>query len=130
MQTILLGVLIVGSSMAVGVLGLIAVNRRFPHQVRQSNNEVADPFIGVLSGVYGILVAFMVVVVWERFETARDIVEREGNALDSVFRGARLLPQPAADQVHDAARKYAQVLIDEEWPAMEHGQGSPRAAQM
>lgn len=130
MPTIFLSLVIIVPSVVLSGLGLWAVDRWFPHDIRQKNNEVADPFLSVLGTVYGILLAFVVVVVWQRFETARDIVEKEGNAAASLFHEARAFSEPGASRVSEAARSYLNVVVADEWPAMERGQRSPQAMKV
>lgn len=130
MPTILLSLGIIVPSVLLSCLGLWLVNRTFPHDTRQKNNDAATFFIQVLGTVYGILLAFVVVVVWQRFETARDIVEKEGNAVASMFHEVRALPQPGAGRVTEAVRRYVNVVMNEEWPAMEGGQRSAHAMKV
>ena len=130
MPSIFLSLVIIVPSVVLSSLGLWAVHRLFPHDIRRKNHEVADPFLSVLGTVYSILLAFVVVVVWQRFETARDIVEREGNALASMFHEARALPEPGASRVSEAVRSYVNVVVTDEWPAMERGQRSAQAVKV
>jgi hypothetical protein len=130
LPNIILSLVIIIPSVVLSSLGLWAVDRLFPHDVRRKNNEAADFFLSVLGTVYGILLAFVVVVVWQRFETARDIVEKEGNAVASMFREARALSEPGASRVSEAVRSYVDVVVNDEWPAMEGGQRSPQAMKM
>jgi hypothetical protein len=119
MQSVLVSLLVMGASIAVSLGGLHLVRKHYPHPVRQANNEVAGFFIAVLGVVYAVLLAFVVVVVWEQFETARTTVEQEGNALIAVYRLASGLPDPISAGIRTTARQYATSAIDDEWPAMD-----------
>jgi Protein of unknown function (DUF4239) len=130
LSNIFLSIAIIIPSVVLSCLGLWAVHRLFPHDIRQKNNEAADFFLSVLGVVYGILLAFVVVVVWQRFETARDIVEKEGNAVASLVHEARALSEPGASRVSEAVRSYVNVVVSDEWPAMAGGQRSPQATKM
>jgi hypothetical protein len=127
MQTYSYGALIVGLSVALSVLGLLLVHRRFPHETRHPNNEVAGFFIAVVGVVYAVLVAFMVIVVWEQLDAARAAAEQEGADLATFIRTARALPDPVGGRIREAAGRYAQAVIDEEWTIMAEGRSSPRA---
>ena len=129
MQTLFLGVVIIGATVALSHLGLVIVHGHFPPSVRQANHEVGGYFIGLLGLVYAVLLAFVVVVVWQQFQDAAADVEREGNALISIFQIGTALPEPTAGRVRDGARAYAHVVIDEEWPEMAAGRSSVRAAR-
>jgi hypothetical protein len=123
------GGLIIGLTVLISLVGLVIVHRRFPIKARQQNNEAAAIFIAVLGVVYAVLLAFLVVVVWQQFAAAATDVEHEGSALISVFRIGTALPEPTSSQIRNSARAYARVVIDEEWPHMAAGASSPAAAR-
>jgi uncharacterized membrane protein YraQ (UPF0718 family) len=95
--------------------------------VRQEHNDVAGFIYAVLGVIYAVLIALVVIAVWEDFAAARDTVEREASELDDVFRLAHPLPEPEGRQLQELARSYAQVVVDEEWALMAQGRTSPRA---
>ncbi len=124
MPTILVGALLIVLGIALSVLGLLLTQRRFPHSIRQPNSEVAGVFVQVVGVFYAVLVAFLVIVVWEEFQSAKAATEQEGTELVSLYRLARSLPAPTADQIQFQVRHYAEVAITDEWPAMADGQVS------
>src|SRR6266568_4584651 len=95
-----------GVSIAVALAGLYLVRRHYPHPVRQANNEVAGFFIAVLGVMYAVLLAFVIVVVWEQYDQARTISEQEGNALASLYRTSFGLPEPVGQRLREQAREY------------------------
>src|SRR5918999_2449357 len=109
------------------VVGHTVVQRLVPSQVRQQHNDVAGFIYAVLGVIYAVLIALVVIAVWEDFAAARDTVEREASELDDVFRLAHALPEPEGRQLQELARSYAQVVVDEEWALMAQGRTSPRA---
>ena len=76
--------------------------------------------------IYAVLLALMVIAVWEDYEKARDTVEQEANALAEIFWLAHGLPEPERHHVQELARSYAREVVDEEWALMEQGRASPR----
>jgi hypothetical protein len=122
-----MGVLIIGLSVASSVLGLIITHRFFPHSVRHVNNEVAGFFIAVLGVVYAVLLAFVVIVVWEDFTSARSASEVEAADLISLYRLSRAFPEPAATNIRTGVSRYVHTVIDDEWPKLAHGEVSPNA---
>jgi hypothetical protein len=90
-------------------------------------NEVAGFFIAVLGVVYGVLLAFAVIVVWEDFEEARDNVEREANSVGDLYRMAEALPDPVRQSIQREVIGYARVVIDLEWPMLREGRESADA---
>jgi uncharacterized membrane protein YraQ (UPF0718 family) len=121
------GLLVVVGSVLIAVVGLTLVQRLVPSQSRKQHNDVAGFIYAVLGVIYAVLIALVVIAVWEDFAEARDTVEREASELDDVFRLAHPLPEPEGRQLQQLARSYAQVVVDEEWALMAQGHTSPRA---
>jgi uncharacterized membrane protein YraQ (UPF0718 family) len=119
--------LVVAAFVVIAVVGLKLVQRLVPSQVRKQHNDVAGFIYAVLGVIYAVLMALVVIAVWEDFAVARDTVEREASELDDVFRLAHPLPDPEGRQLQELARSYAQVVVDEEWALMAQGRTSPRA---
>ena len=113
--------------MAVSIAGLVLVRRLTSLSVRQEHNDVAGFIYAVVGISYAVLLAFLVIAVWERFEAARDAADQEGNELAGIYWLANTFPDSKRRQVQELARSYAQVVIDEEWPMMADGQASPHA---
>ena len=114
-------------AVALSIAGLVLVRRLTPLAVRQEHNDVAGFIYAVVGIAYAVLLAFLVIAVWERFEDARDAADREGNELAKLYWLANSFPDANRQQVQELARSYAEVAVDEEWPMMENGQASPRA---
>jgi hypothetical protein len=74
-----------------------------------------------------VLLAFMLIAVWEDYKTAQTNVESEAHELAGVYFLASQLPEPQRTHVQDLARSYARVVVEQEWPKMEQGQTNPRA---
>ncbi|HEX8889061.1 MAG TPA: DUF4239 domain-containing protein [Pyrinomonadaceae bacterium] len=127
MQTLLLGVTIVGMSILLAHIGLHLVRRKVPLPVLETQHEVAGFIIGVLGAIYAVLLAFVVVVVWNQFEDAKSTVEKEANQLHDLSRIAQGFSNPTQQQILNGLRAYAQSVVDDEWNTMSEGKSSPKA---
>ncbi len=127
MMTVVLGVLAVCAAAALATLGLAVVQRFVPPVYRQQHNDVAGFIYAVLGVVYAVLLALVVVAVWENYEEAKDTTDREADELAEVFFLAYEFPEPERYRLQDFARSYAQVVVNEEWSLMEQGSADPRA---
>ncbi len=127
MINIVPGLLVVAVSVLIAVAGLMLVQRLVPSHLRKEHNDVAGFIYAVLGVIYAVLIALVVIAVWEDFAAARDTVEREASELDDVFRLAHPLPDPEERQLQELTRSYAQVVVDEEWDLMAQGRTSPQA---
>ena len=126
MSSVVYGVLVVCAVTLVALGGLALVQRLVPTEVRQGQNEVAGFIYAVLGVVYAVLLALVVIAVWEEFDAAKDTTEQEANALAEIFWLAHQLPEAEGRHVQELARSYAEEVVEEEWPLMEQGQASPR----
>jgi protein-S-isoprenylcysteine O-methyltransferase Ste14 len=109
-----------GASLA-AVIGLTLVQRLVPAATRKEHNDVAGFIYAALGVIYAVLLALVVIAVWEEFGRARVTVEAEANALAEIFWLAHPLPEPERHQLQELARSYAEEVVDEEWPLMEQG---------
>src|SRR5215203_3720557 len=111
----------------VAVVGLVLVQRLVPPDRREEQNNVAGFIFAVLGVAYAVLLAFMLIAVWEEYKTAQTNVESEANELAGIYFLASRLPESQRTNVQDLARTYARVVVEQEWPMMEQGETSPRA---
>lgn len=126
-MSIPLGLLLLCVAMALAVGGLILVQRLVPIALRREHNDVAGFIYAVLGVTYAVLLALMVVAVWEEWERAGDTADEEASALAEIFWIADRLPESDGRQIQEVARSYGRVVVDEEWALMEHEKSSPRA---
>ena len=127
--TVVFGVLVVIGGCLAALVGLELVQRLVPAEKRQQHNDVAGFLYAVVGIVYAVLLALLVIAVWERFQSSRETVESEANAVAEIAWLAYRLPEPEHHELQQDARSYAQEVVDEEWPLMEQGiegeQGTP-----
>jgi Protein of unknown function (DUF4239) len=97
------------------------LNRVWPAERRRDHNDIIGWQVGVLGTTYAVILGFMLYAVWTSFQEADINAETEANCLVSVFRAADGLPAAQRDQVHKLARQYADMVITQEWPAMQRG---------
>ena len=92
-----------------------------PSEKRQQHNEVAGFLYAVVGVVYAVLLALLVVAVWQQYQKANETEESEANAVAEIAWLAHRLPEPEHHELQEDARSYAQEVVDEEWPLMEQG---------
>jgi len=109
--------LVVGSS-AIGVAAVWAVRRWVPVADLMASNDVVGNYLQTLGGIYAVLLAFVVFVVWSQFNDARNYVERDANELQDLY---RIVAAMDADALVEPLRRYCAAVIDEEWAAMGRG---------
>jgi hypothetical protein len=120
--TIVSGVLVIGAICLAALAGLELVQRLVPADSRRQHNDVAGFIYAALGVIYAVLLALVVIAVWEEFDAANDTVEQEANAVAEIFWLAHRLPEPEGTHIQELARSYAEEVVDNEWPLMEQGQ--------
>ena len=121
------GLLLVAVATIVAVVGMVLVQRLVATERRKQHNDVAGFIYAVLGVSYAVLLGLMLIAVWEQWNAAEEVASDEANELAGIFYFAHALPQPEGRHIQELVRDYAQVVVEEEWPAMEQGRASPKA---
>jgi hypothetical protein len=127
LETLLLILVFLVGSVLLAVYGAIHVRKRVPLEIQIEQNDVAGFFLAVLGVVYGVLLAFAVIAVWEDLDDARDTTDREANAIGDLYRLAEGLPDDTRRVIQGQVMAYASLVIQEEWREMQHGRESQNA---
>jgi hypothetical protein len=128
--TALTGVAVVGLSVLVALLGYAGVERRWARGIRQPHNDVAGFIYAVLGVIYAVLLAYVVIVVWQDFVMAHLTTEQEANQVADLYGLAEQFPDPQGPRVQELARAYARSVVDDEWLLLGRGQASPRTTEL
>jgi hypothetical protein len=112
------------------VIGLqVLVRRRWPHLAEGEHNDVAGYLIAIVGVIYAVLLAFVVVVTWQQFSQAGEVVGQEASALRGLYRESVAFPPEVREEIQADVRDYATAVITQEWPAMARGEpGHPAVA--
>ena len=119
--------MIIGGSVLLMLLATLFVRRRFPEEIHNANNEVAGFIFAAVSVIYGVMLAFVVIVVWQDLENTHEFVANEGNAVADLYRFSWELEPPYDAALRSAVETYARTAVNQEWGAMAHGTSSPAA---
>jgi Protein of unknown function (DUF4239) len=122
LSTIVNGILVVGGVCLLALLGFELVHRLVPADSRQRSNDVAGFIYAALGVIYAVLLALVVIAVWEEFQSASETVEEEANATAEIFWLAHRLPEPQGTDIQELCRSYAEEVVHKEWPLMEKGE--------
>ena len=114
-----------GSVVAAAVL-VYLVHRVLPHKIRAGYNEVNGYFFAAIGALYAVLLAFVVVAVWEDMGTAQQNTYDEANAIPGLYFSSTAFPPDVRLTFQRDAVAYTRDVINDEWPALANGQSSPR----
>ena len=79
------GILLVGLTTLIAMAGPVIVRRHVSLDRLSTNNEVAGFKFATVGVLYAVLLAFAVIVVWERFNDAEKYVAQEAGAAATVY---------------------------------------------
>ncbi len=117
------GIVIVGGFVATTLLLGYLVTIFTSREIRSEHNELAGFILAVIGVIYAVLLAFVAIGVWERFEVAQARVYEEAEALATVYRDAESFPNPAP--LRATLRAHVRKVLEVEWPQMSRGEQPP-----
>ena len=121
LHPVVYGVLLVGGVCLLALAGFELVHRLVPASARQQHNDVAGFIYAALGVIYAVLLALVVIAVWEEYGAASETVEQEANAAADIYWLADQLPGERGTHVQELVRSYAEEVVHREWPLMEEG---------
>jgi hypothetical protein len=110
--------------------GPLLVRLRVRLQQLRGNNEVAGFKFAVIGVLYAVLLAFVVVISWERYHDAENALAREAGAAATVYRLAGGLDESTAAALRTNLSAYLNSVLADDWPAMMRGRSSPVTTRM
>ena len=119
--------LLVGLPTLLAMAGPLVVRRFVPLKRLTTNNEVAGFKFATVGVLYAVLLAFVVIVVWEKFSDAEDNVSREAGAAATIYRLVEGIDGEAGTSLRGAMTAYLEAAIDGDWVTMQRGKASPLA---
>ena len=108
-------------AVALSLAGLALFHKMVDKDKLREGHDVAGFVYAVVGVIYAVLLAFVVIVVWEQFRNADDIAENEAMHIGNVRQLARAFPDSVSKIITGEVNEYAQSVITREWPAMAKG---------
>jgi len=124
-----MGVMIVGGGVLAAVLITALTQRCFSTGELHDGHHFTASLLAIVGTLYAVLLGLVVVDAMTRFEKAMAGVQMESNCLADVFLLGDRLPEPYRQRIRDDCRRYAEQVVEIEWPAMARGHMSPEVRQ-
>jgi len=115
-------VVAVGVTLGVAWLAVWLTRRIVPATADGFHAEVSAPMLGVVGAVFGLLLAFVIVIAYQNFLDAEGNVNQEAGALAAIVRDSAAFPEPGRSDVRSAVGLYVRSVVTNEWPQMRDGQ--------
>jgi hypothetical protein len=97
--------------------GPALIRRKVALERLTNNNEIAGFKFATVGVLYAVLVAFAIIMVWERFADAETAVAQEAGAATALYRLASGTDPEAVD-MRRALDNYLALAIERDWPQM------------
>ena len=130
MQTAVVSLLFLALSLLLAIGGMLLVRRSTRLSSLEAHREIAGFVYATVGVIYAVLLAFVCIVAWERFDEASSAVEQEGATVTSLYQLAQGFSPPARQPIQSALLNYTREVTGAEWELMQDGKESPRAAQL
>ncbi|MGO4573143.1 bestrophin-like domain [Microvirga sp. 2TAF3] len=118
------GALLVGVATLLGMAAPGLVRRRVASERLRNNNEVAGFMFATIGVLYAVLLAFAVIIVWEKFSNAENAAAQEAGAAATLYRLSNGIGGDPGAALRDSLTRYVRAAITEDWPAMERSGAS------
>lgn len=113
----------VGLFAIVAVAGAHCSHRVFAHSLLACDNDAKGVVLSVVGVVYAVVLGFVAIGVWERFDQAEIRTYDEAANLQVAYRDADSFPERAA--LRTALRGYTAEIISYDWTCMERSEQAP-----
>jgi hypothetical protein len=115
------GLLVIGVWTGLSLLGLLIFNRLVSAHKREKDNESVGLTYAIVAVIFAVLVAVIIVDVWETASKADEIATGEANQLSSLVLDSAGLDPAMGLSVHGQVDKYIDAVVKTEWPAQQAG---------
>jgi len=121
----LIGVIVVGGLVLVALVALHFVRQR--GLISDDESASLGGTLEVVGAIYGIVLAFVIVLMWQGLDAARDAVSDEASALAQFSVDVRALPPADRARIEKGLTDYLHAVVNDDWRHMKEGNESLRA---
>ena len=107
--------------------GVLLVRHLVDIKKFKQHHDIAGPIFSTIGVIYAVMLAFVLVIVWQDFDRAQNNTVKEANYFAQIYRDATGLPEPFRSQFLEANGNYLKAVIKYEWPQMQRGERSIEA---
>jgi hypothetical protein len=110
----------------VGGLFLVVKRTRILHRFT-IDLDIGGIIYGGIVAVYSILLAFIVVIVWQQYQNTGDRIQEESSKVFNLYRASYAFPDSTTGKkIRNTVIAYVNSVVTDEFPAMEHDSTSTR----
>ncbi|MEU4443558.1 hypothetical protein AB0K14_08765 [Actinosynnema sp. NPDC050801] len=121
MSIYLTGLLWVAGAAVVAAVMAYLIRKYGELEGRSANNEAAGQVFTIVGGLHAVLVAFVLIALFDAVNQASEASYREADGLVAATWASDALSKETGDEVREMSRVYAETVIGDEWPGMVEG---------
>ncbi|HEY5210974.1 MAG TPA: hypothetical protein VIJ42_16165 [Stellaceae bacterium] len=110
---IVIGILVVGGAVLYAVVGVLAGRKLVGRHVAEGHNDVLVPMFLTAGVIYAVLLAFMVIAMWESYDNAAANTAEEALLLVPMYRQAMDFSPEKGAEMRQLIREYGKGVIDQ-----------------
>jgi hypothetical protein len=115
LPTWLLCLLVIIVALSIAMIALFIFRKSINHDILKQNHDVAGIMFGAVGLIYSLILAFVIVAVWNDYEAANDLVSHEADDLSSIQQYAGELPDSLGTPIQQAVKDFSQTLVQNQW---------------
>jgi hypothetical protein len=115
------GLVVIGIWTGLSLAGLYLFHRLVDVNMRHKDTETVGLTYAIVAVVYAVLIAFIVVDVFETYAKGDEIATAEANKLSNLMLDSAGLPPQMAESVRADLDKYIDTVVQKEWPSQQAG---------
>ena len=123
---LIVGLLAVFELYSVGLM--LLARRKWGIDRLKLNNEVAGFKFSVIGVLYAVVLAFVVIAVWENYNATETAIRNEAKAVGNMAQLSYALPESQGEEMRRLLDAYVKEVQQSEWPTMTAGLPSKATA--
>lgn len=112
---------VIAGASVLAIIGLAMARAVLPNEMLALVSSELGNYLQTLGGIYAVLLAFVVYVVWGQFNDVRTYIDREASAIVDLHRTASNLPPRTRAAIQHGLSQYVDAVLRDEWKAMTCG---------
>lgn len=107
------------SAIAFAIAGTLIIRKIFGHEHLSRHNEIGGFIYAVIGVIYAVLLAFVVIEVWDDFQEAQAYVDNEAKVVSNIYILSSNFESETTTNLQDNVLKYLESVIKEDWLLMQ-----------
>lgn len=120
-------VLVVCLGSAILAMGGFMLTRKLLRPIdMQEHQQFLDAMFNIVGTLVSLILGLLVASALDHYQTLESSIDAEATSLSEIFRFSRGFNEPTRSRVQTLCERYCTLVLNEEWPAMEKGDISPK----